>query len=541
MPKISGNLLGLEINGNFIDCETSCEFTFEVEMRGASAVTSGRWREVIPGIRSWSVSVNAMLVLSSVGNNVDVVYNAFISGEMLGVKFRARPTSDEEFTISGNAFVTSGAISGPINALANFNTTLTGSGPFTSGNAGFYILQYGYRSADPFGDEENLIPQFSTEFEDGAAELPLNFTKQSYAQYLFVIVPADQPIFTKWENSQFNFGDIPDQLWRESYIIGNSRYYVTRTIQYITSEIPNITLLFKNVIPDQFYFTDVVDAVTSSEYVSNPIEVEGITEPILMSISGSPTGYFKINNGAWMQTPAYVSNGDIVTVKLTTGATFDETTSVLVDIGGVTDSFDVKTQEDTTLYYAYRSDDFTRNNCPIDTNPATVTFNKTYTATGSQAAADALAVADPNFDTEGQAYANSNGECKMPTYYIWGKVVVENEQVINSYQVYADIWVKTYRGNSASFPPAAIPSNLVSSNIFNIGMWRSKYNSNDHELDFSISTSGTTTRVSPVVGDLYPKQLIRINGSFVMPQRVWFYAFQGKLNGEMQLLQTITP
>jgi len=68
----------------------------------------------------------------------------------------------------------------------------------------------------------------------------------------------------------------------------------------------------------------------------------------------------------------------------------------------------------SSVYYnATRSGTFTRNNCASGYDAGSVTFTKTYTSYISQANANALASGDSNFNTEGQAYANSNGSCTL--------------------------------------------------------------------------------------------------------------------------------
>lgn len=67
-------------------------------------------------------------------------------------------------------------------------------------------------------------------------------------------------------------------------------------------------------------------------------------------------------------------------------------------------------------YTAVRTRVFFKNNCspstPI-TNP--VQFTKSYQSTISQADADSIAASDPNFNSEGQAFANSVGTCSIDT------------------------------------------------------------------------------------------------------------------------------
>lgn len=234
MPKVPGRLLRAKINGEFVSCETSCDFNYEVEMRAASAVTSGRWKEVIPGIRSWSMNINAALMLSAAGSNLQAILNAIMTGEVLDIEFKTDASLIPEFSIVGKAFVSGGNISGATGSNAAWNTTLTGSGPF-SFQAGAFNVGFGYSPTDPFGNEESLEPQF---FKDvGSVSMDLDFTNDSAGNYLYAIVPvALTTVFDEWYNNMYNFGTIPDFVWREPTVIAGNRYYITRDPLYITSE-----------------------------------------------------------------------------------------------------------------------------------------------------------------------------------------------------------------------------------------------------------------------------------------------------------------
>jgi hypothetical protein len=63
------------------------------------------------------------------------------------------------------------------------------------------------------------------------------------------------------------------------------------------------------------------------------------------------------------------------------------------------------------VYSAYRSGTFTRNNCEPGYTGSSVFYDHTYTSNISQA--DANAIADANFNTDGQSYANANGTCTV--------------------------------------------------------------------------------------------------------------------------------
>lgn len=71
---------------------------------------------------------------------------------------------------------------------------------------------------------------------------------------------------------------------------------------------------------------------------------------------------------------------------------------------------------DQVTYFATRTELFTKNNCTLGGVPSTVLFLKQYLSTVSQADANAKTTNDPNFNTEGQAYANNTGTCTYTDY-----------------------------------------------------------------------------------------------------------------------------
>lgn len=128
---MSGNTIGLEINGEFVSCETSCEFSFEADLRPASPILSGRWKEFVAGVRSWSVNLNAAMLLRMLdGASVDTILNAFLTGAAMGIRFMVKDPALPNFIISGNVMVQSGSISAQVNTLAGWTVVLTGNGPF---------------------------------------------------------------------------------------------------------------------------------------------------------------------------------------------------------------------------------------------------------------------------------------------------------------------------------------------------------------------------------------------------------------------------
>lgn len=137
---ISGSLIGLTINNKYVSCETSCDFNFEVEMIDISPITSGRWRESLPGIRSWNMNVNGNLLLATVGADVKTVLSAVLTGEKVDLAFRTRGSISPYFVISGQAYPKSGGINAANTGKANWNIAFQGTGPFEVDLEEFWLI-----------------------------------------------------------------------------------------------------------------------------------------------------------------------------------------------------------------------------------------------------------------------------------------------------------------------------------------------------------------------------------------------------------------
>lgn len=126
--KLSGNIIGLEINGNFISCETSSEINFDTDMRPASPVDAGGWKSFIPGVKGWTMTFNAIMLIQSAPSNEATILNAFLMGSRIGVRFASKFLDISTFELTGYAYVQSGSILAGVNSNANYNATLLGDG-----------------------------------------------------------------------------------------------------------------------------------------------------------------------------------------------------------------------------------------------------------------------------------------------------------------------------------------------------------------------------------------------------------------------------
>ena len=99
--------------------------------------------------------------------------------------------------------------------------------------------------------------------------------------------------------------------------------------------------------PDPFLFQDMVDVLPDTPVYSNSITVSGIAAPAPISIIG---GEYEINhNGSWTVYGGLVNNGDTVRVRVRASAAYGTTKSVVLTIGGVSDTFSATTTFRMTL------------------------------------------------------------------------------------------------------------------------------------------------------------------------------------------------
>lgn len=514
--KIRGKIIGLSVNGKKVQCEISSDFSFDVEMRNASAVTSGRWKEVIPGVRSWQMTVNANLLLSATGTGFVDILNILLSGEMVTVMWA---TNNGDFVISGTAYLSGGGSQANVNSTAQWNATFIGSAPLAvNGETPIEnTVRWTYQLADPFGDEATLSYKYNKTFNPLLASLTLDYSKLSTGNYLAFSVPTGYPVFNIWENNFVNFGVIPDFVWREKVTISGRDIYVSRDPIYFTSEVPTITYKNKSTTPNAFTFNDITSATRSTEYISNEVPVSGITEPVPISLTGG-LGY-SINGGSYITTDGFISNGDKVRVKLMTSASYLTMVSAVLTIGGVSDSYDVTTQEDAALYYAYASNVFTRNNCVLPQIGNSVPFSRTYSG-ATQMIADAAKATDAaQFDLDGQAQANSIGICALPAVQLWGKITEEDVEADGANE-YATIMLRIYKGTSTTVAPDPIEANLYPLPLPSIVLqYRQEGDSPAPPVTFSQTTLNQdeiqvippNPPFIPEINPLYPKQLISIH------------------------------
>lgn len=107
------------------------------------------------------------------------------------------------------------------------------------------------------------------------------------------------------------------------------------------SSAPSTSVTPADTTPNAFTFADQINAELSTVVTSNTITVSGIDAASPISISG---GSYAINGGAHTSSSGMVTNGQTVTVRATSSASYATPTNATLTIGGVSDTFSVTTK-----------------------------------------------------------------------------------------------------------------------------------------------------------------------------------------------------
>jgi len=118
----------------------------------------------------------------------------------------------------------------------------------------------------------------------------------------------------------------------------------TLTLQSTAQKSPTIIALTgtgTSSVPNNYSFMALIGVDPSSTQTSNAITVAGTNISSPISVSG---GEYSINGGAFTADAGSVSPGAQVAVRLVASAAYSTKTSAVLDIGGVTQAFDVTTR-----------------------------------------------------------------------------------------------------------------------------------------------------------------------------------------------------
>ncbi len=130
--KVEGLLMNVTIDGAPLRCETNADFSYTIDLLPATNPNQGRWKDFIPGVQSWSISVNGLLLLRSLGADFKTLVESAKQGKKLHLRFGSLPNVTPSYAIEGFVLPTNLGLSAPSNDLTSWTITFQGCGEFAT-------------------------------------------------------------------------------------------------------------------------------------------------------------------------------------------------------------------------------------------------------------------------------------------------------------------------------------------------------------------------------------------------------------------------
>lgn len=165
------------------------------------------------------------------------------------------------------------------------------------------------------------------------------------------------------------------------------------------SDVFRSTTLAEDTAPLQFNFVDQIDVPINSLRTSNAITVSDINSDAPISVVN---GEYAVNGGAYTSAAGTVADGDTVTVRHTSSASFSTDTDTTLDIGGVSDVFTSTTLEEDTAPDPFMFTDVT------GVDPNTVQTSNQISVNGINAAAS-VSIAGGTYSINGGPFTSAAG------------------------------------------------------------------------------------------------------------------------------------
>ncbi|WP_185906613.1 hypothetical protein [Teredinibacter haidensis] len=132
-----------------------------------------------------------------------------------------------------------------------------------------------------------------------------------------------------------------------------------------------LTTIAEDTTPEAFSFSAVTDAALGATVSSNTVTITGLNSPAPVSITG---GDYAIGSGTATNLGGTITNGQTLTLSVTTAATFSTATTATVTVGGVTADFVVTTlaQDTTPDVFSFTDVDNVERDIEVTSNTVTI-------------------------------------------------------------------------------------------------------------------------------------------------------------------------
>lgn len=179
-----------------------------------------------------STGNSIVLTVSASGGSVPYVYqwyfdNVAISGATLSTYTKSGATSTDSGAYYCRIVDSSGTFVISSTAAVTVNTT--------------YQVLYGWSTSDPYStiSSGGAFSYSGTVNPTPSSDISMTIPSAQADGYYFVVkVPSAQTAKTHWYNTISNQGSVPDSVFRDSFVVGSFRYYVSRTQMSIDTTQP---------------------------------------------------------------------------------------------------------------------------------------------------------------------------------------------------------------------------------------------------------------------------------------------------------------
>ncbi|MFZ5842016.1 MAG: FG-GAP-like repeat-containing protein [Pseudomonadota bacterium] len=265
--------------------------------------------------------------------------------------------------------------------------------------AGIATYAYSILSTDMNGDgKPDLI---SADFPNDNLLVHINTTETGATSFSFLpkqtLAVGRNP--RRPISADFNGDGLLDLIVANS-LDGTASVYLNERLRVDLSATATTGTIHLDSTPATFAFAALTGVPVNSEQISDAISVSGITRSSPISIAG---GSYSINGGAYVTSGGTVSNGDQVSVRLTSSASFLTEALTTLNIGGVTGTFSVTTEAEDAVPDAFSFSALA--GVPVNS----VQTSNAVTITGINTAAPISVGDGGSYSINGGAYTTSTG------------------------------------------------------------------------------------------------------------------------------------
>lgn len=138
MSAIDGKFLGLAVNGQFTPCELACSINGETEMLPTSSSVNGSYRSFRPGYKTWEMSVDGRLLISSLPSAFNSLLDTWDASLPIPIAIQQRSPNGQPFALYGQAYIRNFSLNASNTGKANYTVQFQGTGILTRDITIFY-------------------------------------------------------------------------------------------------------------------------------------------------------------------------------------------------------------------------------------------------------------------------------------------------------------------------------------------------------------------------------------------------------------------